>query len=53
MSNASSEMAIDGPQSMSNLSPIDKPVAEPTPKAEAEDGWTVVGSRRSRGNRKN
>ncbi|KAF3454364.1 hypothetical protein FNV43_RR04811 [Rhamnella rubrinervis] len=51
-SNDSSEMAIDGPQSLSNLSPLDKPVAERTPKAEAEDGWTVVGSRRNRDNRK-
>lgn len=43
-SNDSSEMMIDEPESLSSLSPIVR-------KAEAEDGWTVVGSRRSRGKR--
>uniref|UniRef100_A0A5B7AWZ7 Pre-rRNA-processing protein TSR2 n=1 Tax=Davidia involucrata TaxID=16924 RepID=A0A5B7AWZ7_DAVIN len=50
----SSDMAVDPPESQSNLNQKDTMVDEPRPKeaAEAEDGWTVVSSsRRNRGRR--
>lgn len=51
-SNDSTEMMVDEPQSQSNVFPTNIPLAEPAPKVEAEDGWTVVGRRQnSRGKR--
>ncbi|CAK9177615.1 unnamed protein product [Ilex paraguariensis] len=48
-----SEMVIDNPESQPSLSEKDMMIDEPrlSEVAEAEDGWTVVGSRRSRGRR--
>ncbi|KAA8536951.1 hypothetical protein F0562_029429 [Nyssa sinensis] len=50
---ASSDMAVDPPESQSNLNQKDITVDERRPKeaAEAEDGWVVVSSRRNRGRR--
>lgn len=47
------KMAVDAPESRPNINQNDMMVEEPSPvkAAEAEDGWTVVSSRRSKGRR--
>ncbi|THG05988.1 hypothetical protein TEA_000246 [Camellia sinensis var. sinensis] len=46
----SSEMVVDAPKSQSNMNNNDMMVDEPRPNtaAEAEDGWTVVASKRNK-----
>ncbi|KAI5326576.1 PREDICTED: pre-rRNA-processing TSR2 [Prunus dulcis] len=47
-----SNMMVDTPESQSNSNPVDMTDNKPTPKpAKTEDGWEVVGPRRSKGKR--
>lgn len=47
------KMAVDAPESRPNINQNDMMVEEPSPvkAAEADDGWTAVSSRRSKGRR--